>query len=200
MARAPCRFPTEGMFSRLVTAWFRLLGGPPCFRIYGKGSREKEWRVIDVFATNRRNTDSRWPSPFWRGTLITWTSSVIAMGWDCAAELLREQVSEPASREHPVEVPGGRLNPLLRPPGAPLTFATISEILAHECGHTWQARRLGCLYWPLGAVFTFWREGKQFWNHFENQASAEGQFGGLVNGSVCPALMEHLTRRPDQAG
>src|SRR5262249_13315554 len=99
-ARAPCRSPTEAMFNTLVTAWFRLLGGPPCFRIYGKGRQEKEWRVIDVFATKRRNTDSGWPSPFWRGTLITWTSSVIAMGWDCAAELLREQASEPASREH----------------------------------------------------------------------------------------------------
>ena len=184
------------MFNRLVTACFRLVGGPPSFRIYGKGRREKDWRVIDVFTTKRRNADSRWPTPFWRGTLITWTSSVIAMGWDCAEELLREQASEPASRAHPIEVPGGRLRPLLRSPNAPQTFATVSEIVAHECGHTWQARRLGWLYWPVGALFTLWREGKHFWNSFENQASAEGQFGGLVNGSVCPELMEHLRKRP----
>ena len=70
--------------------------------------------------------------------------------------------------------------------------ASASEILAHECGHTWQARRLGWLYWPTGALFTLWREGPHWWNHFENQASALGQFGGIVNGSVCEELMRRL--------
>jgi hypothetical protein len=28
--------------------------------------------------------------------------------------------------------------------------------------------------------------------HRENQASELGQFGGIVNGSVCPRLMERL--------
>jgi len=88
-------------------------------------------------------------------------------------------------------LPAGR-----RGRSGPQTFATVSEIVAHECGHTWQARRLGWLYWLVGALFTLWREGKHFWNYFENQASAEGQFGGLVNGSVCPKLMEHLRQRP----
>ena len=179
------------MFNRLATAWFRLLG-VPCFRIYGRGRREKDWRIIDVFASRRRNADSRWPRPFFRGTLITWTASVIALGWDCAEEILREQVEEPASREYPVTVPGGRLSPVLRPPGAAARFASV--ILAHECGHTWQALRFGILYWPVGALFTLWREGRHFWNHFENQASEEGEFGGLVNGSVCPALMERLDK------
>jgi hypothetical protein len=185
------------MFNSLATAWFRLLGGVPCCRIYGKGRREKDWRIIDVFATSRRNDDSRWPSLLFRGTLITWTSSVISLGWDAAEQLLCEQASEPASRDHPVEVPGGRIQPLLRPPGSPATIPTISEVLAHECGHTWQARRLGWFYLPVGALFTFWREGKHFWNHFENQASAEGQFGGLVNGSVCPELMRCLQRHAE---
>jgi hypothetical protein len=34
------------------------------------------------------------------------------------------------------------------------------------------------------------------YSHFENQASEQGQFGGLVNGSVHPELMARLKRRP----
>jgi len=180
------------MFNSVVSAWLRFLGGTPCFRIYGKGSREAVWRVIDVYATTRRDFNSRWPWPLWRGTLITWTDAVIALGWDHAADVLEEQMAEPASRERPVVVPGGRVNPVLRPPEAPPRFATMSEVLAHECGHTWQAGRLGWLYLPTGTAFTFWGEGRHFWNHFENQASEEGQFGGLVNGSVCPELMRRV--------
>src|SRR5436190_1401775 len=70
--------------------------------------------------------------------------------------------------------------------------ALASEVLAHEIGHTGQARRLGIAYWPAGAVLTLWREGPHWWNRFENDASEQGQLGGLVNGSVYPALMEQL--------
>src|SRR5262249_5452100 len=143
----------SGMFNRLATAWFHLLGGAPCCRIWGKGRREKDWRTIDVLATSRRDLDSRWPRPFWPGTLITWTASVIAVGWDCAEQLLREQMQSPASREFPVEVPGGRLRTELRPAGALRAPSRLSEVMAHECGHTWQALRLGSLYWPIGALF-----------------------------------------------
>jgi hypothetical protein len=184
------------MFNKIATAWFRLLGGKPCFRIHGKARREASWRVIDVFATSRRDLTSRWPSPLFRGTLITWTASVISLGWDCAETILREQWLAPASREHPVEVPGGRVHPELRPGGAPAGPARMSEVLAHECGHTWQALRLGVLYLPAGALFTWWREGRHWWNAFENQASAEGQFGGIVSGSVCPELMECVLGGP----
>jgi hypothetical protein len=104
------------------------------------------------------------------------------MGWDCARQVLLEQRFAPASRDHPVAVPGGRVRPHLRPPGELQRPALVGEILAHECGHTWQSLRLGWLYLPAGALFTFWREGRHWWNHFENQASAEGLFGGLVNG------------------
>src|SRR5260370_40377561 len=54
--------------------------------------------------------DSRWPAPFFRGTLITWTAAVIALGRDFAEDILREQRDAPASRERPVEVRGGRLH------------------------------------------------------------------------------------------
>jgi hypothetical protein len=184
------------MFNLLVTACFRALARP-AFAVYGKARREKDWRVVGVYATHRRDADSRWPPYLWRGTCITWTASVIAVGWDFALEVLREQAGAPASREHPVEVVGGRIRNLerrLAAGGEP--WASASEVLAHECGHTAQARRLGWLYLPAGALFTLFREGEHWWNHFESQASEEGLFGGIVNGSVCPALMERLREPP----
>jgi hypothetical protein len=184
------------MFNRLAAAWFRLLGRP-CFRIHGKARRERDWRVVDVWATHRRDADSPWPI-LWRGTCITWAASVIAVGWDFAEEVLREQVAEPASRERPVEVIGGRLHDRERRARAGTTpWASASEVLAHECGHTVQALRLGWAYLPAGAAFTFFGEGPHAWNAFENAASAEGLFGGIVNGSLCAELMERLRRPPD---
>jgi hypothetical protein len=180
------------MFNRLATACFRALAAP-CFQVYGKARGEPGWRLVGVYATHRRDGDSRWPALLWRGTCITWTASVIAVGWDFALEVLREQVTEPASRQRPVEVAGGRIRDLERRTGAGgQPWASASEVLAHECGHTAQALRLGWAYWPVGAAVTWWREGRHWWNVFENQASEEGQFGGIVNGSVCPVLMERL--------
>jgi hypothetical protein len=182
------------MFNRATTAWFRLIGGRPCFRIYGRGRREPDWRVIEVHATTRRNRDSRWPAVLFRGTCITWTATVIAVGWDFAEEVVREQISEPASREHPVEVQGGRLRDLERRTAAgALPFSSASEVLAHECGHTWQALRLSWVYLPIGACFTFFREGQRWFNHFENQASEQGLFGGIVSGSVDAQLWERAS-------
>lgn len=181
------------MFNRLATTILRGLGGPPCFRIYGKARGETAWRIIGIHATHRRDGDSRWPRYLFRGTCITWTAEIIAVGWDFAESVLREQMSEPASREHPVEVAAGRLRDHLRRADAGASpFPECSEILAHECGHTWQMLRMGLLYWPIGGAFTLFREGPHWWNRFENQASANGQFGGIVNGSVCPELMRRL--------
>jgi hypothetical protein len=91
-------------------------------------------------------------------------------------------------------VAGGRIRSLLRRAAAGVPeLASESEVLAHECGHTWQALRLGFAYWVVGAALTLFREGPHFWNHFENQASEQGQFGGLVNGSVCAELMARIT-------
>jgi hypothetical protein len=181
------------MVDRLVSSWFRWLCGTPCFRIYGRARREEEWHIIDVFATHRRDGDSRWPHPFWAGTCITWSSQVIGVGWDFAEKVLREQAVNPASRERPVEVAGGRLRDWRRRSKAGASSqVSPCEVLAHECGHTGQVRRLGVAYWPLGGALTLFREGPHWWNTFENQASEEGQFGGLVNGSVCPQLMQRL--------
>src|SRR5436190_24305543 len=173
------------MFNPLVTACLRWFGGRPAFRVHGRGRGEAHWRIIDVFATHRRDMDSRWPAPFFRGTCITWTASVIAVGRDFAEEVLREQADDPASRDRPVVIEGGRLRGLARP-------ASASEVLAHEIGHTCQARRLGGLYLPCGAAFTLFREGDGWRHWFENQASAAGEFGGLVNGSVDPDLAARL--------
>ncbi|MBY0232247.1 MAG: hypothetical protein K2W96_23455, partial [Gemmataceae bacterium] len=157
--------------------------------------RETEWRQVAVIATSMRDLDSKWPAPFWRGTCITWTSSVVAVGWDFAERVLREQRAAPASRDRPVEVAGGRLRTVERrlEAGAPC-FPSDSEIMAHEIGHTWQARWLSLLHLPTGAVFTLWREGEGWLHWYENQASAEGQFGGIVDGSVHPGLMKRAAR------
>ncbi len=181
------------MFNKLATAWFRTVGGTPAFRIHGKARHETSWRLIDVFASHRRSQTSRWPGRFFRGTCITWTAQVIAVGWDFAEEVLREQLEEPASRDSPVEVVGGRLrNSHVRAAAGGMPWASVSEVLAHECGHTAQAVRLTFLYWPVGACFTLFREGPRWYNHFENQASAQGQFGGIVTGSVSPYLWQRV--------
>src|SRR5207302_1698093 len=113
------------------------------------------------------------------GVCITWTAEIIAVGWDFAESVYRGQLRRPASRDHPVAVETGRLRGHAR--RAPLNAC---EVLAHECGHTWQATRMGVYYWPVGATFTLFREGPHLWNRFENEASAQGLFGGFVPGSV----------------
>ncbi len=178
------------MFNRLTTSVLRGLSGAPAFQIYGKARHETAWRIIGVHATHRRDSDSRWPRYLFRGTCITWTAEIIAVGVDFALDVLREQRSEPASRDHPVEVASGRIRDHLRRAAAGASaFASASEVLAHECGHTWQMLRLGVIYWPIGGIFTLFREGSHWWNRFENQASEIGQFGGIVNGSINDYLM-----------
>ena len=178
------------MFNELASAWFRWWGGVPAFRIHGKGRHETRWREIDVFASHRRNQSSSWPAFLFRGTCITYTSHIIAVGWDFAEEVLREQMDEPAARDNPVEVVGGRLrHSHVRADAGGQPWPSASEVLAHECGHTAQAVRMTFFYWPVGACFTLFREGPHWYNRFENQASAQGQFGGIVNGSVHPVLM-----------
>jgi hypothetical protein len=181
------------MFNSVATLYFRQLGGVPAFSIYGKARREAAWRIIELHATSRRNTDSRWPAPFWPGTCITWTSSVIAVGWDFALEVYREQCKQPATREQPVAVIGGQLRWEQSVLGSGGTRCpSASEVLAHECGHTEQAVRLGIGYLPTGAIFTLFREGSRWWNWFENAASEQGQFGGIVPGSVSAELLARL--------
>jgi hypothetical protein len=181
------------MFNSLVTVVLRRLGGVPAFQIYGKARAEPAWRVIDLQATSRRDLDSRWPAPFWPGTCITWSSAVITVGWDFARNVYREQAGQPATRERPLEVAGGRLrNGQMRLGVGAATFPSASEVLAHECGHTGQALRMSIAYLPTGALFTLWREGPRWWNWFENAASEQGQFGGIIPGSVSTELLARL--------
>jgi hypothetical protein len=173
------------MLNELWTDWLRWRGGPPCFLIYGKARPEPEWRIIEVHATSRRNLGSGWP--LWDGTCITWSAQIIAVGWDFAGSVFREQSDNPASRQHPVQVTGGRIRD---PSGRRIATKVLpaSEILAHECGHTWQAMRLRSLYLPFVGMVTLFREGPHAWNYFENQASQLGQFGGIVKDSICREL------------
>jgi hypothetical protein len=181
------------MFHDWLNAWLHVAGGRPCFRIYGKGRREKRWRIVHVYATHRRDGDSRWP--LWRGTCTTWSAEVIAVGWDFAAAVLREQAEEAASPARPVAVVGGRIgDPVRRCAAGGSSYPSASEVLAHECGHTWQASRLGPLYLPLVGAVTFFREGPRPWNRFENEASEQGLFGGLVGAaSIRERIRAHTT-------
>jgi len=179
------------MVDRLISWWLRWLGGRPAFQIYGKSRRETDWRIIHIYATHRRDSTSR--LPLWGGTCTTWASDIVAVGWDFAEQVLREQSAEPASRERPVEVAGGRIRDLSRRLQAGATsIVSCSEVMAHECGHTAQPLKLGGLYLPVVGAVTLFREGPHWWNYFENQASELGQFGGIVNGTVSAELMERL--------
>jgi hypothetical protein len=176
----------------LLDPFLRWLGGTPCFRIFGKGRPETDWRVIAVYANHRRDLVSPWP--LWSGACTTWSAVTIAVGWDFASELLREQMEEPASRQHPVAVTGGRLRDVSRRYGVGArSVPSASEVMAHECGHTWQAKRMGPIYLPLVGSVTLFREGPNPWNRFENEASEQGLYGGLVPNSMCPELVKQLT-------
>jgi hypothetical protein len=179
------------MLSDLLDPLIHWLGGTPCLRVYGKARCESDWRIIAVYANHRRDLVSPWP--IWSGACTTWAADAIAVGWDFALELLREQLVETASCLHPVAVVGGRLRGLSRRNAAGANGApSISEVMAHECGHTWQARRMGPIYLPLVGSVTLFREGPHPWNRFENEASEQGMFGGLVPRSVCPELLKQL--------
>lgn len=184
------------MLHQVVTAAFRRLSGPPAFRAFGRASYEADWHVIDVFATHRRDFSSRWP--FWGGTCICWSAQVVAVGWDFAELVYREQVRDPASRQSPVVVAGGRIRDWrVRCAAGASSQPSASEVLAHEFGHSGQVRRMDFAYWPIVGAVTLCREGRHWWNHFENQASATGQFGGIVTGSVSEELQQRLVWRPN---
>ena len=123
---------------------------------------------------------------------------MIAVGCDFAALVLAEQSRDPASRDRPVAVAGGRLRDWRpRVAAGASTQPTASEVLAHEIGHTAQARRLGLLYWPAVGAVTLLREGPHWWNHFENEASTTGLFGGIVSGSVSVELLQSMGQEPE---
>jgi hypothetical protein len=177
-----------GIDMNFLSNLFHWVGREPCFQIYGKARKEKDWRVISVYAHRLYDMNSGWP--FMCGVCVTFTSEVIVLGWDMAEAVLAEQKSEPASRRFPVEVLGGRLgDPGRREKAGVVSFPSASEVIAHECGHTWQAMRIGPCYLPLVGSVTLFREGPRPWNRFENEASEQGLFGGIVNRSVCGRLM-----------
>jgi len=153
------------------------------FRVWGKTIGEHDWRLIRVHASPSRNAASRWP--FLKGCCTCWSADLIAVGSDFADLLLNDPAVAEITQESPVMVQGGTLsNPQVRlAVGAPGT-PTAAEIMAHEIGHTAQARRYRFLYLPLVGAVTRFGEGPRWWNRFENEASSIGQFGGIVPGSI----------------
>jgi hypothetical protein len=182
-----------------VLGWLmRLTARQPAFVVYGRARGESRWRRVSVLAVARRDMTSNWPAPFWPGTSIAWGSTVVAVGWDFAEALVLEQLDQPATRARPVRVVGGRLRSPTHRRAADETanpyWPSYSEILAHELGHTAQARRYSLLYLPLGAVFTLFREGDSWVNWFENQASRIGEFGGIIGSTLHPRLLAAVER------
>jgi hypothetical protein len=115
---------------------------------------------------------------------------MVAVGWDFAQAFLADPAVWKVSRASPLVVAGGSLvnvEARLRAggPAAP----SKGEILAHEIGHTFQAMRYRAFYLPIVGAVTIFGEGPRFWNAFENEASAVGQFGGIVPGSLNRALL-----------
>jgi hypothetical protein len=167
------------MFDAALSRLLKRFGARPCLRVYGKARHENNWRVIDVASSPRRNCGSEWP--LMRGTCITLTSSLIVVGWDFARGFMAEQIHAPASPECAVLVHGGRLHNMRhREKAGVFAGCSYSEVMAHECGHTAQAIRLGAGYLPLVGAVTLFREGERWWNHWENDASAHGMMGGIV--------------------
>lgn len=182
------------MTDRFLSWWLGLHGYVPCLEVFGKGRAEKGWRLIRIFGGKRRNRDSRWPLV--AGTCTTWSSTAIAVGWDFAVELLAEHERRAVTTMSPVEVGAGRLRDQARRREHDLsTFCTAAEIMAHECGHTAQAVRLGPAYLPIVGSVTLFREGPRIWNHWENDASENGLYGGIARFLLEPDLWPVATDR-----
>jgi RHS repeat-associated protein len=73
-------------------------------------------------------------------------------------------------------------------PATPQNAAGAAATLAHECGHTCQAKKLGPLYLPVAAAFSGIEEADGGYNNglnglttpTESGASANGEFGGVA--------------------
>ena len=161
-----------------VSNVYRSLFGPPCFQVYGKGRFKRDWHIVDVYTSRRRDCGSGWP--FFSGTCITWTASVIAVGQDFAEQLLREQSTEPASQGNPVLVEGAAYTtstadlPPLPSLFPPLRKSWLTNAATPPRPAVWVVFMAD---WCQCELF---RQGPHWWNRFENEASEIGRFGGIV--------------------
>jgi hypothetical protein len=107
---------------------------------------------------------------------------LVAVGTEYARELLSDPLLPAITCASPVQVAAGTLRDAERRVAAGASpFPSAAELMAHEIGHTAQARRYRLLYLPLVGAVTRFGEGSRWWNRFENEASAIGQFGGLCD-------------------
>jgi hypothetical protein len=125
-----------------------------------------------------------------------WSADLIAVGLDFAQDLLAAEGVWQVTREQPVMVVGGSLTDSARRRLAGgLPHPSAAELLAHEIGHTLQARRYRLLYLPLVGTVTRFGEGPHWWNRFDNEASAFGPFGGIVPGCMLHQSFQNRSAR-----
>lgn len=175
------------LLRNLTTAWRT----PASFQVHGKTLKETSWRLITVQAFPWRNHEGgRFP---FRGTCTCWSPSFVAVGLDFAQQLLSDPSVWQITRERPVAVAAQSLSNFEKRRRAGASARpSHAEVLAHEIGHTLQARRYRLLYLPLVGSVTRFGEGPRWWQRFENEASAVGQFGGILADSVTSPLRQFV--------
>ena len=185
------------MLHEEVSAAFRLLSGRPCFRIYGRATYEPSWQVIDVFAFKSPGLDEPLAAPRRDLHYLDGRRHRRWMGLRRVRIARADRGSRPRGTARWSSAAGGSVRAAAassdrrRPAkSSPTNAATPAKLVGWESGIGRSALRL-----------TLFREGDRWWNWFENEASATGQFGGIVNGTVVAELMQKLgggdkTRRP----
>jgi hypothetical protein len=140
-------------------------------QVYVKGINETKWRIANVKAFKSHNFNSSAP---WAGAQMTVDAHTIHVGEDFLAMLKTEVAIKSSAGQNlmgppaPVSVEGGTLG----------SDFSMSEIMAHEGGHTPQAANMGTLrYWLKVGSQTLKGEAGSPW---ERDASRNGQFGGFV--------------------
>jgi RHS repeat-associated protein len=137
------------------------------FYIYCKCRCEDEWRLVRVEVVPGL------------GGAVTYGPATIHVNPTDAADAVRQQANNPYTRQNPATVPNS---------------SGGIQTLAHECGHTCQAKVLGPLYLPAAGLNSLleiltggYRNGlNNLKTPTERGASNTGMFGGFAPAPVSP--------------
>ena len=117
------------MFNPLMSAWLRWLGGPPCFQVHGRPVPNRP-----VHRKRPRHRAAGSGEPLARLWLARHLHHLDGFGGRrrlglCGGRAARKPF-RPASRDHPVQVGGGRLRDAVRREAAGVDpYPSASEIL-----------------------------------------------------------------------